>query len=312
MEGKLVAVIGIGSNSVRMLTAEISGDVGFRLNRERAATRLFAGLDRERRLSPGSMETTAGAAGAMARQAREAGATELTVFATSATRDAVNAAEFAALIREKTGADLQVCTGQEEAALSFIGAGDGGDCGVIDIGGGSTEVVLGEGFTVRNAVSCQMGAVRLSRLIAIDSPEDLQGAIRAAEGVLSDVLAGQTDWRAPAKWWGTGGTFTCLSALVRDTDWTDRTVTQGTLLTREAVWGQAQRLSALSIPERLNIHSLQPSRADIVVHGICILLACMDRLDIPAISVSEYGNLDGMMKRLYSLKTLINLPAKLR
>ncbi len=310
MAEKKVAVIGIGSNSVRMLTALISGETGIRLSRERAATRLFAGLNEHRRLSDSSMETTSSAAGDMARRARDAGASELTVFATSATRDAVNAADFAARIKEKTGADLRVCSGSEEAALSFIGATDGGDCGVIDIGGGSTEVVVGEGFTVRSAVSCQMGAVRLFRLIAIDSPADLPGAVQAAAGVLSDTLEDQPAWRAPAAWWGTGGTFTCLSALVRDTDWTDRTVTQGTVLTREAVWDQARRLAALTVPERLKIHSLQPSRADIVVHGICILLACMERLDIPAITVSEYGNLDGMMKRLYNLKALVSLPVR--
>ena len=308
MAERIAAVIGIGSNSVRMLTAQISGDTGVRLGRERAATRLFAGLDTQRRLSRESMATTAGAAGEMAARARARGAEALTVFATSATRDAVNADEFAALIREKTGADLLVCSGDEEAALSFIGASDGGDCGVIDIGGGSTEVVLGEGMQVRSAVSCQMGAVRLNRLIAIDSPADLPGAIQAAAGVLDDTLAGQKAWRAPACWRGTGGTFTCLSALVRDVDWTDRTVMHGTRLTRAAVWEQAHRLAALTVPQRMEIHSLQPSRADIVVHGICILLACMERLDIPEITVSEYGNLDGMMKRTYGLKSLITLP----
>ena len=133
-----VAAIGIGSNSVRMLLIEVEGTSFRRLRRDREGTRLFAGLNASRRLSEESMQSTAAAVARMAREAREDGAAQVHLFATSATRDAANQAEFAALLRESAGVELEICSGEEEAALSFLGATDGGYSGVIDIGGGST------------------------------------------------------------------------------------------------------------------------------------------------------------------------------
>ena len=132
------AVIGIGSNSVRMLLAEIDNGRGRRLLRDREGTRLFAGLDAQGRLSRESMEHAAASVRRMAQSAREQGAAEVRLFATSATRDAANQGEFTSLLRRETGLELEICTGAEEASLSFLGATDGNYCGVVDIGGGST------------------------------------------------------------------------------------------------------------------------------------------------------------------------------
>ena len=136
------AVIGIGSNSVRMLLAEIANGQGRRLMRDREGTRLFAGLDAQGRLSGESMTQTAAAVRRMALSAREQGAEEIRLFATSATRDAANQGEFAALLRQETGLELEICTGAQEASLSFLGATDGDYCGVVDIGGGTSEVAV--------------------------------------------------------------------------------------------------------------------------------------------------------------------------
>ena len=301
------AVIGIGSNSVRMLAAEIEGNVGHRLLRNRASTRLFAGLDEHRMLSEESMERTLSAVRNQVITARSIGAEEVSIFATSATRDAANGPYFAQLVLERTGYPLHISSGTEEAALSFAGATDGGDCGVIDIGGGSTEVIVGEGMNVSASLSCQMGAVRLFRLIDIRSRADIPDAIAAAKGVLRDQLDQVGDWPNPSRWWGTGGTFTALASLVRDVPWTDRTMMHGTMLSRDRVRTEAEFLSELSLAERLRIPSLQPGRADIVVHGICILLACMEELGIERITVSEYGNLDGYLKQKYRLEHLSNI-----
>ncbi len=300
------AVIGIGSNSVRMLTAEITGTVGTRILRERAATRLFAGLDSQHCLTAEAMERTASAAAQMAAHARAAGAESLRIFATSATRDAANGTDFLAMLMQRIQVPAEVLSGEEEAALSFIGASDGGRCGVIDIGGGSTELVTGEGMTVHASCSCQMGAVRLYRLLSIDSRRDVDSAVQAARGVLRDGLASRSDWDQPERWWGTGGTFTALAALSLGLPWTDRTGMHRAMLTRERVRAEAESLADLPLAERLKLPGLQPGRADIVVHGICILLACMDELGIDRISVSESGNLDGYLKWRHGLTELIN------
>lgn len=296
-----VAVIGIGSNSVRMLVAEIEGAAGRRLRRDREGTRLFAGLDEQRRLSVESMQKTENAVAKMAREARAEGAAEVRLFATSATRDAANADVFAAMLREQAQVELEICSGDNEAALSFLGATDGGLSGVIDIGGGSTEVIVGHGLDVDCAFSCQMGAVRLYRQQPIADQADLALVQHMAAEILEQQLAVHPGMPAPQKWIGTGGTFTTLAAIHRNVHWSERSNMHGTALSREHVQRLAVMLADMPMAQRLVLPGLQPNRADIVVHGICILLACMQRLDIEEITVSEYGNLDGYVKQRYQL-----------
>lgn len=298
------AVIGIGSNSVRMLIADIAGGIGTRLRRDRAGTRLFAGLDAQRRLSPQSMKTSSDSVAEMAASAREAGAEEILLFATSATRDASNADEFASMIRSTSGLELQILPGETEAQLSFLGASGEGMCGVIDIGGGSTEIIVGNGMELFSSFSCQMGAVRLSRLYPLSNEADMERVIEASGCILSDRLASLPALPPAPAWYGTGGTFTTLAAMVNGVPWTDRTRMHGTRLMYDQVEKEARLLAPMTLDERRALPGLQPNRADIIVHGICILIACMRTLQIPEISVSEYGNLDGFMKYHYHLTSL--------
>ena len=295
----LVAVIGIGSNSVRMLLAEVGGGEMRRIRRDREGTRLFAGLSAQRCLSSGAMESTAAAVSRMAADARAAGAERIHLFATSATRDAANQAEFAALIAERAGLEMEICPGEREAALSFLGAAGRGDCGVIDIGGGSTEVIVGEGTSLRCALSCQMGAVRLAGQYPIRDHGDLSYVEEAARSILLAGLESHPTLSMPEKWYGTGGTFTTLAAIVRQVHWTERTYMHGTVLTLLQVEQTARMLADMPLSARRELPGLQPNRADIIVHGMCILLACMRTLGIEEITVSEYGNLEGYVRSVY-------------
>ncbi len=291
-----VAVIGIGSNSVRMLVALVENGQMRQVRRDRAGTRLFAGLDDARRLSPASMEASCAAVKGMADSARAEGAEDVRLFATSATRDAANQADFAALLLRETGLVLEICSGEMEAALSFYGATDGGDSGVIDIGGGSTEIIVGHGLDVRCGFSCQMGAVRLAGWMPIRDHGDLPSVQLVAGDVLEEALRAHPTLTIPRTWRGTGGTFTTLAAILKGIRWTDRTFMHGTVLTKAFVEKILRDLSDMTVEERKLLPGLQPNRADIIVHGICILLACMNRLGIDEITVSEYGNLDGYIK----------------
>ncbi len=299
-----VAVIGIGSNSVRMLIADIENHIGHRVRRERAGTRLFAGLDAQRRLSPQSMKTSVDSVAAMATSALEAGAEETLLFATSATRDASNSDVFAALIRQTSGLELQILPGESEAQLSFFGASGKGQCGVIDIGGGSTEIIIGNGVNLSSSFSCQMGAVRLSRLYPLQSCPEMTAVIDASSRILEEKLSTLPALLPAPAWYGTGGTFTTLAAMVNGVPWTDRTHMHGTKLTCQQIEKEASLLAPMSPEERKLLPGLQPNRADIIVHGICILIACMRTLQIPEITVSEYGNLDGFLKYHYQLVEL--------
>lgn len=294
-----VAVIGIGSNSVRMLVCAVEGGALRRLRRDREGTRLFAGLDQQGCLSTQAMEASCAAVRRMAESARAEGCDAIDLFATSATRDAANQADFAAMLLRETGLTLEICSGEREAALSFFGAADGATSGVIDIGGGSTEVIVGSGMNVHCGFSCQMGAVRLAGLLPIRDHGDLPAVQQMADGILAEALRQHPALTLPSHWIGTGGTFTTLAAMMKGIRWTDRTYMHGTVLPISFIQSAARDLADMPIEERKQLPGLQPNRADIIVHGMCILLACMQRLGMESITVSEYGNLDGYVREKY-------------
>ena len=293
------AVIGIGSNSVRSLVARNNEGVFERLYRGREGTRLFAGLDSNGMLKEESILKTAEAVHRMAEAAREKGTGDLSVFATSAARDAVNGKDFMAAIEQAAGIAPIILTGEEEARLSFFGASravkDECFCGVIDIGGGSTEIVTGCGDDIESAFSCQMGAVRLFRELPVGCVEDMVPVVKAAGEILEKKLEENGGIRIPETWIGTGGTFTTMAAMVKEIPWTARTHMHGTRVNREEIKEIGGKLAGMPLEERIRLPGLQPGRADIVVHGICILLAVMDRFGIQTITVSEWGNLDGFL-----------------
>ena len=296
------AVIGIGSNSVRCLLAE-TGEEGFTcLWRDREGTRLFAGLDERGNLSRDSMDKTVAAVARMASEVRHQGAEKLGIFATSAARDAANGEEFIRAVAKAAETELQILSGNEEAELSFLGASAATKeerCGVIDIGGGSTEFAIGTREGIEVSFSCQMGAVRLYQKLRLDRKEDMIPVQRAAGEILKEHLGAFDGIEIPKTWVGTGGTFTTLAAMVRGVPWTDRTNMHGTEIARWEIQEVGEKLAEMSLEERKQLPGLQPGRADIVVHGICILLGVMDELKIKKIIVSEWGNLDGYVRKFY-------------
>lgn len=296
------AVIGIGSNSIRLLVADIQGDKLKEVLRDREGTRLFGGLDSQGNLSRESMAKTLAAIEAMREKAVRLQADALDLFATSAVRDAGNQREFSGMIREGTGLELEILAGESEAALSFFGATSGIRCGVIDIGGGSTEYVIGKGAAIECGVSLQMGAVRLFREYPVHSCQDLGPLLRAAADILGEGMGPLMKNGLPDAWVGVGGTLTAMAAVSKGLPWTEKTRLNGYCLKREEVGEWLIRLADMPLMQRLSLPGLQPHRADIMVHGTAILKASMDKLDIPQITVSEFGNLDGYLKQKYLLK----------
>ena len=296
------AVIGIGSNSVRSLLVQVDGSGFQRLRRDREGTRLFAGLDEQGNLRRDSMDKTVAAVRRMALDAGKQGAERLEIFATSAARDAANGREFMAAVEEQAGVPLRIISGEEEAELSFLGASGAAPadrCGMIDIGGGSTEFAIGTREGIEASFSCQMGAVRLYQKLRIDRKEDMIPVQRAAGEILKEHLGAFDGIEIPKTWVGTGGTFTTLAAMARGVSWTDRTNMHGTEIARWEIQEIGEKLAEMSLEERKQLPGLQPGRADIVVHGICILLGVMDQLKITKIIVSEWGNLDGYIRKFY-------------
>lgn len=296
----LVATIGIGSNSLRMLIADIKDAQLHRVMRDREGLRVFAALDENSNITPEMMDKACKSVNAFVQKAKGRHVEKIHLFATSAVRDAANKDEFCARLFAATGLRVEICSGDVEAMLSFLGAAGKGPSGMIDIGGGSTEIVIGEDHQVDFATSLQMGAVRLYREHPIQNAEDAQHVVKIAEEILKPCVA---DIGAQGKvyWVGVGGTFTTLAALAQNIPWTSKESIHGFSLTRPQVKWAMEWIAGMPMEKRMQLNGLQPQRADIVVHGMAILLSCMQALTIPRIAVSEFGNLEGYLTHLYRL-----------
>lgn len=293
-----LACIGIGSNAIRLLTAAWSGEDLCAVRRERRGTRLFAGLQNGA-LTEQSIRTSVEAVAELAAAARADGAQQLYVFATSAVRDAANGRAFTERAQEACGAPVEIMTGEEEAVLSYIGASDGGACGVIDIGGGSTEFTLGEGERILGAVSLQMGAVRMNGEEPIRSMSGYRATVeRCAAMIRADA---QALLRYPPRklWAGVGGTMTTLGAMQKRVPLFDAGACEGMTMTLDEVAGWGRRLAERSLPERRQIVGLMAHRADIIPSGIAILEASMRCFGIEALRLSAHGNMDGYLKKKF-------------
>lgn len=282
-----------------MLVADLKDAQLHRVLRDREGLRVFAALDAAGRIDPEMMEHACHSVTAMQAKAKAAGAEEIHLFATSAVRDARNQKEFSQKLHEATGLSLDICTGAMEAQLSFLGSTGTERSGMVDIGGGSTEIVLGQGEQIEFADSLQMGAVRLYRISPIHSVEDAYAVKARAATILAPHRVAILALPPPETWVGVGGTFTTSAALAQNIDWSDRKRIHGYRISRDAVAAMMERLAAMPLEERLTLPGLQSQRADIIVHGLAILLCCMDELRIPRITVSEYGNLEGYLKMKY-------------
>lgn len=294
-----VAAIGIGSNSLRMLVADIEEGRIQHSIRYREGLRVFAALDENRNISAQMIQNACEHVLNFKLQALAQGAQKVHLFATSAVRDAANQEAFIQALEAKTGLALDVCSGEEEALLSFLGASENRPTGLIDIGGGSTEIARGCGRTVDDAVSLQMGAVRLYRMRPIASVEDAETVVTLASTILEPIRQRFITRNNEIEWVGVGGTFTTSAALVQRIPWQQREKIHHFSMTQSNVREIMHFLAPMSLEDRLQLDCLQPQRADIVVHGIAILLACMSGLNIPSIKVSEHGNLEGYLKEKY-------------
>lgn len=292
-----IAAIGIGSNSLRMLLADLSEGRLKRLKRYREGLRVFAALDEQKNILPSMIQQACQSVRAFQQEALAQGVKTVHLFATSAVRDAANQREFAQKLREATGLELDICSGEWEAKLSFWGVSEDAPTGLIDIGGGSTELAVGQGRNVEDAVSLQMGAVRLYRLSPITTPQQARRTVEHAQEILSPVKSRFA--RTGVSWVGVGGTFTTSAALAQNIPWQEREKIHGFCLTRQVMGELLERMASMTVEQRLALPGLQPQRADIVVHGMAILLACMRTLEISQIAVSEYGNLEGYLKAKY-------------
>lgn len=297
-----VAAIDCGTNSIRILIAEQSGDGVREIARDLRITRLGQGVDSTGEFHPDALARTLAACDEYAALVREHRVDAVRFVATSAARDAGNREEFFDGVRERLGVDAEVISGDEEARLSFDGAVSGapdapGPALVVDIGGGSTELILGQTGGAARGVSLDMGSVRLRERFLASDPPTLEEVSEASEFIDDLLDASGVDFDAPRTWLGVGGTVTSLSAIAQRLPQYDRERVHGSRVTREELGHLAQRLLAMPVAEVLDIPTMVPGRADVICAGalICHRIAARMVVDL---TVSETDILDGIVARL--------------
>jgi exopolyphosphatase/guanosine-5'-triphosphate,3'-diphosphate pyrophosphatase len=297
-----VAAIDIGSNSIRQIVADVSLDGTIQVVDEmKAAPRLAAGLHATGTLADTSVRAAVEAVERMATLARQLGAERVDAVATSAVRDASNAAEFLAAVSKASGLKVRVLDGEEEARLSFGSAVAHFDMGtgrtvVADIGGGSLELALSAEGVIEHLASLPFGAIRLTEDFLTDgtSRSRLRRLRRAVRDPLRAELS-RRDWRG-AQLIGSGGTFTNLAGiyLARQNLLTARSV-HGARIPRSDVEHILDMLVGKSAEERREVPGLNPERADIIVAGIAVAAEVLRRIKGRDIVVSRYGIREGLL-----------------
>jgi exopolyphosphatase / guanosine-5'-triphosphate,3'-diphosphate pyrophosphatase len=297
------AAVDVGTNSVRLLVVDAAGD---RLTRELTITRLGQGVDATGALHPDALRRTVDVIAGYRRAWESYGVTDaVRICATSAVRDASNRDAFFDGVREAAGVDAEVLSGHDEAALAFAGAAGAVDVAaptaVIDLGGGSTEIVVGDASgAVAGSVSLQLGCVRLTeRHLHGDPPtaDELAAAgatIRTRLDEADAALAEQgTSLRDVASVIGVAGTSTTLAALHLGLDAYREEAIHGTRVPAEALAALTADLVAMTAAERAALGPVQPGREDVLHGGAMVLAAVLDRYGFAELVVSEADGLDG-------------------
>lgn len=268
--------------------------------------RLGSGVDRTGRLADDALERTRQALARYADQIRAHRADTVRMVATSATRDAANAHEFQAMVVATLGVDPEVVTGAEEARLSFTGAVRGlaapdttvsapGPYLVVDIGGGSTEFVLG-GAAVEAAVSVDVGCVRMTERHLHDdppTPEQIAAAEDDIRSMVDAALAVVPGERARTVI-GLAGSVTTVTALALGLDSYQPDRIHHARVDAAAISEVSGRLLGLSVAQRLALPSMHPGRADVIGAGALILRVIVERVGAAAVIASEHDILDGI------------------
>ncbi|MFJ5643149.1 exopolyphosphatase [Streptomyces sp. NPDC093223] len=305
-----VAAIDCGTNSIRLLVADADPATGelVDLDRRMVIVRLGQGVDRTGRLAPEALERTFAACREYAAVIKEYGAERLRFVATSASRDAENRDEFVRGVLDILGVEPEVISGDQEAEFSFTGAtrelAGRDDLArpflVVDIGGGSTEFVVGD-TSVRAARSVDVGCVRMTERHLVhegrvsDPPTEAETAAVRADIERALDLAEQTvPLREARTLVGLAGSVTTLSAIHQGLPEYDSAAIHHSRIPYERVREITERLLTSTHAERAAIPSMHPGRVDVIGAGALVLLAIMERIGAAEVVVSEHDILDGI------------------
>ncbi|MET0425671.1 MAG: Ppx/GppA phosphatase family protein [Actinoplanes sp.] len=294
-----VAAIDCGTNSIRLLIADVVDGRLIDVARRMEIVRLGEGVDRTGRLSDAALARTRNALLRYAAEIAELGVNRVRMCATSASRDAQNAQEFRDMVRGVLGVDPEVITGDEEARLSFTGAVAGLEAEppylIFDIGGGSTEFVAGT-ESVEQAVSVNIGCVRMTeRHLHSDppAPAEIEAAERDITAAVDEALAA-VPGREARTLVGLAGTVTTVTALALGLPAYESNRIHHARVSRDAVAKVTAELIGMPVAQRLALPVMHPGRADVIVGGALILRTVLERTGQDWLVASEHDILDGI------------------
>ncbi len=296
------STIDIGTNTILMVTLAVQpgGEIQV-LGDEHGIARLGKGVDATRRILPEAFDRLAGHLIRYREIARELGSEWIVAFGTSALRDARNRDEFIAAMEERTSIHIETLSGQEEAELTYRGAlfgfRPGAHCqGVIDIGGGSTEIAFGSNQNLERGISLDIGAVRVTERFFPQLPPTPE-QIEEARAFIRGQLSLGFDLPSDVEMVGVAGTVTTLGAIAARMTEFDADELNGTRLTDEEIAEITRDLSRMPVEDIVQMRGVHPERADILLGGALVLDEFMRSQDLPALTVSIRGVRYGVAMR---------------
>lgn len=306
------ASIDIGTNTLRLLIAETDGKKLNPLFLQRIITRLGGDYKEDIGISPAAEERTINALGIFAEKIKEYGVKEIKAVATSVVRRAKNKKEFLKNVLERTGLDVRVISGDEEARLSLLGVlsvieNGNKKCLVVDIGGGSTEFIAVDAGKMIGAWSMEMGVVHLTEIHLKNDPptrleldameEEIFRVIENLKELIGrdKVSVKSYSTNASALFVGTAGTITTLASIDQGLEEYDADRINNYVLKYETVKKMYQWLASMPLKEREKVLSLEKGREDIIIPGAAIVLKAMEGFGFDSITVSDAGLLEGIL-----------------
>ncbi len=294
-----MAVIDVGSNSTRLLIGDVADGEVAKVERQSRVTRLGRGVDLSGQLSAEAIEAACEAIADYAAICAGAGVERIATVATSAVRDASNGDAFVAELRERFALTARVLDGEEEARLTYLGATHEQTPEeptlVIDIGGGSTELIVGSDETIAFDDSLQVGVVRhTERHIGTDPPTavELEGLAADVRGAIEAALAGRDEARATSGI-AVAGTPTSLAAVELELEPYDPERVHGHVLSLDSIQRLLSLFASTPLAERVEIAGLHSDRAPTIIAGVVILVEAMRAFELDRIRVSEHDILYG-------------------
>jgi len=297
-----LAAVDVGTNSTRLLVADVEdGRVVAEHAREMVITRLGKGVDRTGRFDPAALRRTLDVLAGYGATCRRLGVQGRRVVATSATRDAGNRQEFLDGVRALVGVEAEVLSGEEEAAAAYRGAthdlpGDGRTL-VVDIGGGSTELILGRTRNPEAMVSLDLGCVRLhERHLHTDPPTAAEvAALRADAAAQLARVTGTLDPASAERVVGVAGTITTVTAIGLGLDAYDPRRIHRSSLSAAEIAAVAEKLAAMTVAERAAIPVMAKGREDVIAAGALLLDELVRTFGFQRVIASETDILDGVL-----------------